>query len=64
MPYAGAAAISLVSIIIGAVVLPETKGKPMPDSLEEIKEGRLLKIDAQSEKELDFILPKNGNGDS
>uniref|UniRef100_A0A914VBZ8 Major facilitator superfamily (MFS) profile domain-containing protein n=1 Tax=Plectus sambesii TaxID=2011161 RepID=A0A914VBZ8_9BILA len=64
MPYAGAAVMSLASIIIGVAVLPETKGQPMPDSLEEIKEGRLLKIDARSERELDLILPKNGHIDS
>ncbi len=56
MPYAGAAGLSLLSIIFAMIILPETKGKPMPDSLEEVKVGRLLKIDMKTAKELELLV--------
>uniref|UniRef100_A0A914WLX5 Major facilitator superfamily (MFS) profile domain-containing protein n=1 Tax=Plectus sambesii TaxID=2011161 RepID=A0A914WLX5_9BILA len=55
MPYAGAAGLCLLSILLGLIILPETKGKPMPDSLEEVKAGRLRKIDTNAAKELQLL---------
>lgn len=56
MPYAGAAIITLVSIVLAVVILPETRGKPMPDSLEEVKDGR-LRVNTAKEKELIQLMP-------
>uniref|UniRef100_A0A914VH80 Major facilitator superfamily (MFS) profile domain-containing protein n=1 Tax=Plectus sambesii TaxID=2011161 RepID=A0A914VH80_9BILA len=56
MPYAGAALISLISIVLAVLILPETKGKPMPDSLEEVKDGR-MPVPAVDGKELDQLVP-------
>ncbi len=57
-PYAGSALITLCSIAVSLIVLPETRGRAMPDSLEEIKSGRLHKIDTATAKELDALVSK------
>lgn len=61
MPYAGSAGLSLLSILLGFVILPETKGQPMPDSLEEVKAGRLQKIDTTAAKELTSLVTETKN---